>query len=68
MQSAGAIKIAKALQNTVNLTCLNLSNNNISEEAADDIAAVLSHNIKLQTVELGLNHLQSAGAIKISRV
>ena len=47
-RTAGAIKIAKGLQNATNLTMLNLNNNNIGEEAADDIAAVLSYNTKLQ--------------------
>ena len=30
------------------LTALNLNGNNISEEAADDISAILSHNTKLK--------------------
>ena len=42
-----------------------LSGNNINEEAAGDIAAVLSHNTKLQELYLGGNNLQAAGAIKI---
>jgi len=52
LKSAGAIKITKALQNTVTLISFGLSNNNISEEAADEIAAVLSHNTKLQELYL----------------
>ena len=42
IKSAGAIKIARTLHNTVILTRFNLYNSNISEEAADEIAAVLS--------------------------
>ena len=38
LRAAGAIKIAKSLLNTLNLTVLDLAYNNISEEAADDIA------------------------------
>ena len=49
LKTTGVIKIAKCLQNAAtDLVILNLNNNNFSEEAADDIAAVLSHNIKLQ--------------------
>ena len=38
------MKISKGLQNTSSLTVFSISRNNISEAAADDIAAVLSHN------------------------
>ena len=63
---AGAIKIAKGLQNTTNLTILYLNNNIICEEAADDIAAVLFHNTKLQEFNLSDNNFR-AGAIKIAK-
>ena len=49
LQTEGAIKIARGLQNTSTLTILDISNNNIGVEAADDIATVLSHNTKLQS-------------------
>ena len=48
LQTEGAIKIAKALQNTTHLTIFDMRYNNINDEAADDIATVLSHNTKLQ--------------------
>jgi len=47
LQTIGAIKLASALQSTKNLTLLNISNNNINHEAADDIATVISINSKL---------------------
>jgi len=50
----GRIKIAKALQNK---SCLAISDNNIGIDAADEIAAVLSHNTKLQQVEMNWTHL-----------
>ena len=50
LKLASAINIGKSLQNTVKLI---LRNNYINEEAADDIAAVLSHIANLQ--ELYLN-------------
>ena len=61
------MKIAKGLQNTSSLTILNITNNNISEEAADDMAAVLSHNTKLQELYVGENNLQASGAMKIAK-
>jgi len=50
-----------------NTSSLSISNNNISEEAADDIATVLFSNIKLQELYLDVNSLQSIGAIKIAK-
>ena len=40
LQAAGAVVICKEMSNLVSLTKLNLSNNNISDEAAYDIATV----------------------------
>ena len=65
LQSKGAVKIAKGLQKVSNLTTLDIYNN-ISTEAADDIAAVLSHNTKLQELHIGGNNLQSAGVMKVA--
>ena len=45
LQSAGTIKIAKGLQNTSSLTVFSIFDNNISEEAAGDIATVLDQHI-----------------------
>ena len=50
------------------LTVLSIScNNRVGEEAADDIAAVLSHNIKLQKLSLGTNSFKTVGMIKITK-
>ena len=43
LQDEGVAKLSKALMNHHNLWQLSLKNNNITEGAADDIAAVLSH-------------------------
>ena len=67
LQTEGAIKFARSLQNTTTLTEFGLSNNNIECEAADDIAIVLSNNTKLQKLYLKKNTLQTEGAIKIAR-
>ena len=66
-KTAGMVKIAKALECISTLTVLSISNNRISEEAADDIAAVLSHNIKLQKLYLGTNSFKTLGMIKIAK-
>ena len=52
--------------NLPDLKIFNAINNGISEEAADDIAAILYHNTKLQELYVGRNNLQSAGAKKIA--
>ncbi|XP_065918812.1 protein NLRC3-like [Dysidea avara] len=67
LQTDGAIKIAKSLQNTTTLTVFDISNNNIGKEAADDIAVVLSCNTNLQQLYLNNNNLQTEGTIKVAK-
>ena len=52
LQSAGVIKIALSLKSVTTLQKLWLANNNATEEVADDIAAVLSHNANLTVLDL----------------
>ena len=61
------VKIAKALRDVSTLTIINISNNNVGEEAADDIATVLSRNINLQQLNLSNNGLKTVGMIKIAK-
>ena len=61
------IKISKALQNVSTLTELSISDNCIDETAADDIAVILSRNIKLQELHLHNNSFRTAGIIKIAK-
>ena len=42
-----------------------ISNNYVSDKAADDIAMVLSHNANLQKLYLDNNKLKTVGMIKI---
>ena len=64
----GVIKIAKALQSSIStLTTLRISHNNVRKEAADDVAAVILQNVKLQVLDLGGNPLQTEGIIKIAK-
>ena len=67
LQTSDAIKIARGLQKISSLTKLYINHNNITDEAADDIAAVISCNIHLQELNLGSNTLQTSGTIKIAR-
>ena len=67
LQSTGAIKIAKALQNISILTKLYLNNNHITDLAADDIATVLSRNTQLQELDISENNFQTTGAKTISK-
>ena len=50
-----------------NLKICDITNKNIGSTAANDIAAVLFHNTKLEKLCLRGNNLQSAGTIKIAR-
>ena len=63
----GIIKIAKALQNISTLTVFIIGDNNINEEAADDIGSVLSHNIQLEELYLHNNNFKTGGIIKIAK-
>ena len=67
LQSTGAIKIAKALQNISTLTKLYINNNYITDEAADDIAVVISCNPQLQQLDIGENNFQTTGTIVITK-
>jgi len=59
------IKFAIALQNIYFLTAIDISRNGISVEAADDIAAILFCNNKLEHFNLSGNDLQLTGATKV---
>ena len=59
--------IMQGLQNTLYLTTLNIGCNNITEEAADDIAAVLCRNNKLEVLDLSSNNLGTVGIRKIMK-
>ena len=63
----GTIVISKALQNISTLTKLCIDNNKITDEAADDIAAAISCNIRLQEFSIGANDLQASGAMIIAK-
>ena len=57
--------ICKGMGSFTNLTKLNISDNNITVEAACDIAAVLSQNKSLEELDISYNDLGASGAILI---
>ena len=67
MQTPGTIIIFKSLRHLTNLRKIYISDNKITDEAADDIAVVLSQNIKLEELDISCNHLQASGTMKICR-
>ena len=67
LQSRGAIKIAKALQNISTLTKLYINNNHITDKVADDIGTILSCNTQLQELDISNNWFQAMGITKITK-
>ena len=67
LQAAGAIKIAQ-IRNIKNLIKLNISHNAITDDAAECIAGFLSHNLKLEKLDLSFNNFCATSAIKITQV
>ena len=61
----GVIKIAQSLQKHTTLRCLDLQSNNITEEASEALASVISSDIGLEELYLGNNQL-GLGATKIA--
>ena len=66
LSTSGFIKIFKGMKNISNLKTINIySNNMITDEAADSIATVLSHNSKLKRLDMSFNYLGSKTCIEI---
>ena len=65
--AAGTVSIFNALKNIFTLTSVNISHNWITNEAADDIGAVLSQNIYLKELYLANNYLESNGIITLCK-
>ena len=66
LKAAGIKAICKSLKQNVSLKLLNVNNSNITEEVADDIAAVIANNLLLTHFYVGNNKLKSAGVIRIA--
>ena len=65
LQTTGVIKVMKALKGINTLRKLYISNSNVTDEVADDVAAVISCNPDLEVLDISGNSLQAKGAIKI---
>ena len=62
----GAIKLATAIKNISSLKILELNDNNIPEEAADELSAAIRANNSLEILWLGSNHLASSTVIIVN--
>ena len=67
LQTKGTIKIARGLENTSTLIVFSISNNCITDKAANIVAVVLSKNSKLQKLYLAENSFQGKGGIETAR-
>ena len=67
LQTIDAITVCKGMISLIHLTKLNVSNNNISGEAAGDLAVVLSQNVLLEELDLSYNNLGAFGSLHIFR-
>ena len=67
VQASGILKISRSLQKISSLRKLYINHNNITYEAADNIAATISSNKNLQEFDISGNNLLTAGVIKIMK-
>ena len=68
MEASGIIVLCKGMSKISHLTHLDMSCNKITDEAAHDIAALLSHNPELKELDLSNNLIQATGATRIFNV
>ena len=64
----GKIKNFKSLKHKSKLQVLTLHNNNITDEAIDELCLVLAQNHRLQVLLLGGNKLLTTGAVRIAQI
>ena len=67
LQAAGTIVICNGMSNLQSLIKLSFRNNNISDEAANEIAVVLFQNTLLEELDLSHNNLGALGSLHIIR-
>ena len=65
LSTSNAVIIFKGIRGISNLKAIDISYNTITDEAAESIATVLSHNNKLQSLNLLSNYFRSEGFVKI---
>ena len=62
LKSNGIVTLSKSLSRICSLKLLNFHSNQITEEAANDIALVISNNFRLEELYLGRNKLRKGAA------
>ena len=65
-QESGVIKLAKSLQKISSLTKLYISHSKTTCQVAGHLAAAISHNVRLQDLDISVNDLQTIGSIHIA--
>ena len=65
LQEEGMIKIAETLRSNTTLKVFDISNNSVSDKAANNIAVALSNKFKLEKIYLNRNELQTNSIIRI---
>ena len=65
LQSDGVKQICKAFSCVTSLQVLNIENNDVDDEAADDIATVLANNTGIKQLWIGENNFTSTGITTI---
>ena len=66
LYSTGTVVICNALKKIRTLSILSLCNNGITDDAADELSAVITHNILLEDLLLSNNQLQYTGIAVIA--
>ena len=67
LKTAGVLKFATAIKNTISLKFLIMKRNDINEDAAKVLADSLQDKFDLEVLDLGVNRIRTTGAIKISQ-
>ena len=65
--ASDALKILLSMKNFKSLVKLNVCSIGMDDSAANDVAAILNHNIKLKELDLSHNNIQALGATQIFR-
>ena len=66
LSTSDAVKIFNGMGNISNLETINISHNKITDDAAESIAAIFSHNNQLKSLDLSFNYFRSRGCIYLN--
>ena len=65
LSKSNSLKILKGMKSVSGLLTFNVSHNNFTEEAADELANLLLNKIRLQELDLSHNNLSTSDTVKI---